>query len=342
MTKRLYVGGGLLIAMFIAPLAIAQSLRPDISWFAGGHPRVVSVAYSPDGKILASSGDFGDSAKLWRVSDGRLVRTLRTNNSNLFVFGPMVPLIFLPDGQTILALGESAGPAFWNLADGRLVRKLTGTGTNCALNGDASLLAISTSSNIRLVRPNDGSVVRTIPWPGDFLQAVVFSRDGSVIAGGDRGGRLRTFRLSDGAALLDFPAHSDFINTLAYSIDGTRIASASSDNTIKFWSATSGQPKGTLTGHTDDVNAIALSPDGAWLASSSSDKSVKLWRLPGGTLTATLKHSATVSGVGFNPASTRLAVGAYNELREYEVPSGAARPQFCSRQRPDFRHPLYA
>ncbi len=322
-TKRLHVGGWLLIAMFIAPLAIAQSLRPDITWFAGGHPQVISVAYSPDGKILASSGHFDDSVKLWRASDGAMIRTLRTNNASLFIFGPMVPLIFFPDGKTILALGESAGPAFWNSADGQLVRKLSGTGTDFALNADASLLAVSTSSNIRLLRPNDGSLVRIITWPGDFLQSVAFSRDGSIIAGGDRGGVLKTFRVSDGAPLLDIPAHTDFINALAYSPDGTQIATGSSDKTIKFWSATNGKPMGTLSGHTDFVNAIAFSPDGAWLASGSSDKSVKLWSLPGQTLAATLKHNATVNGVNFNPTSTRLAVGAYNELREYDVPSGA-------------------
>ncbi len=250
MRKRSHLGCWLLSALCLSPVASAQSPRPDILWFAGGHPQVISVAYSPDGKVLASSGHFDDSVKLWRVSDGRMIRTLRTNNSNLFIFGPMVPLVFFPDGQTIIALGESAGPAFWNAADGQLVRKLSGTGTDLALNGDASLLAVATTSSIRLVRPNDGSLVRAIAWPGNFLQSVAFSRDGSVIAGGDRDGVLRTFRVADGAPLLDIPAHTDFINALAYSPDGARIATGSSDRTIKFWSATSGQPMGTLSGHT--------------------------------------------------------------------------------------------
>ncbi len=324
MTKRFLFGGWLLIFLLAAGLAGAQSPRPDISWFAGGHPQVISVAYSPDGKILASSGHFDDSVKLWDAASGRMVRTLRTNGTgSLFIFGPMVPLVFFPDGKTILALGEAAGPAFWNAADGSLVRKLGGTNTDFALNADASLLAVASSSSLRLLRPNDGSLVRTITWPGNFLQAVAFSRDGSIVAGGDRDGVLKTFRVSDGAPLLNIPAHTDFINALAYSPDGAQIATGSSDRTIKFWNAISGQPMGTLSGHTDWVNTIAFSPNGEWLASGSTDESVKLWSLPSQKLATTLGQNSSVNAVNFNPTSTRLAVGAYNELREYDVPGGA-------------------
>ena len=56
--------------------ASAQSPRADISWLAGGHEQAFSVSYSPDGTVLASSGYFGDSIKLWRTSDGSMVRTL--------------------------------------------------------------------------------------------------------------------------------------------------------------------------------------------------------------------------------------------------------------------------
>jgi WD40 repeat protein len=53
--------------------------RPDIAWMAGGHSEQVdAVAYSPDGLFVAScSGQSMDATtKLWRTSDGALVRTL--------------------------------------------------------------------------------------------------------------------------------------------------------------------------------------------------------------------------------------------------------------------------
>jgi hypothetical protein len=54
--------------------------------------------------MLASSGYFGDSIKLWRASDGAMLRTLSPTNANLFIFGPMTPVTFFPDGRTIIAI----------------------------------------------------------------------------------------------------------------------------------------------------------------------------------------------------------------------------------------------
>jgi hypothetical protein len=70
-TRSLQIGYLSLVALLAASGASGQSPRADISWIAGGHVvPVVSVAYSPNGTMLASGGYFGDSIKLWRASDG--------------------------------------------------------------------------------------------------------------------------------------------------------------------------------------------------------------------------------------------------------------------------------
>lgn len=103
MKKSLRVGHLLLLAALAATVASAQSPRADISWLAGGHiSPIASVAYSPDGTMLASSGYFGDTLKLWNVSDGRMVRTFGNVVGSSFIFGPMVPITFLPDGRAIM------------------------------------------------------------------------------------------------------------------------------------------------------------------------------------------------------------------------------------------------
>jgi WD40 repeat protein len=80
-------------------LATAQG-RPDIEWMAGGHADYVnSVAFSPDGTLLASGSD-DKTIKLWRVSDGSLVRTL--TGHTYWVNS----VAFSPDG-TLLASGSS-------------------------------------------------------------------------------------------------------------------------------------------------------------------------------------------------------------------------------------------
>lgn len=72
--------------------------------------------------MLASSGYFGDTLKLWRASDGSMVRTFANTNASSFIFGPMVPVTFLPDGRTVIAIGAGLAIGVWNVADGRLLR----------------------------------------------------------------------------------------------------------------------------------------------------------------------------------------------------------------------------
>jgi WD40 repeat protein len=79
----------LLLAALAATVASAQSPGADISWLAGGHlSPIASVAYSPDGAVLASSGYFGDTLKLWNAADGRMVRTFGNTVGSSFIFGP--------------------------------------------------------------------------------------------------------------------------------------------------------------------------------------------------------------------------------------------------------------
>jgi WD40 repeat protein len=88
--------------------------RPDIVWIRGGHTDwVISVSFSPDGRLLAS-GSLDNTIKLWRVADGSLVRTLTGHASDV------TSVVFSPDGR-LLASGSWDGTIrLWRVADGAL------------------------------------------------------------------------------------------------------------------------------------------------------------------------------------------------------------------------------
>jgi WD40 repeat protein len=94
--------------------AFAQG-RPDIVWMQGGHPVDVSVSFSPDGRWLAS-GSWDYTIKLWRVSDGALVRTLTGHWSGVY------SVSFSPDGRWLASGSWDGTIRLWRVADGALLQ----------------------------------------------------------------------------------------------------------------------------------------------------------------------------------------------------------------------------
>jgi len=166
-TRRATCVCTLMLAAALAPVTAHAQGPPDIVWMAGGHSGYVySVAFSPpDGEILASGSKDG-TVKLWRVSDGSLIRTLCGRGSDVY------SVAFSPDGQ-LLASGNSKSIInLWRVSDGSLIRTLTGNAQyvhSVAFSPNGELLASASEDRdpnlegvIQLWRVSDGSLVRTL------------------------------------------------------------------------------------------------------------------------------------------------------------------------------------
>jgi dipeptidyl aminopeptidase/acylaminoacyl peptidase len=94
--------------------------RPDIVWMRGGHSGSVnSVAFSPDGSLIASASTDA-TIRLWRVSDGVLLRTLTGHTSDVN------SVAFSPDGNLIASASSDNTVRLWRVSDGVLLRTLRG------------------------------------------------------------------------------------------------------------------------------------------------------------------------------------------------------------------------
>ena len=290
-----------------------------------GHTRFVrSVAYSPDGTILAS-GSADKSVKLWDVATGQNIATLNHTSS-------VTSVAFSPDGTT-LASGSGREIKLWDVATGRNITTLEGHESwvpSVAFSPDGTILASGSGREIKLWDVATGRNIATLrhPYPVDSM---VFSPDGTTLASGSWGGTssadagiVRLWDVSTRRNIATLEGHKGRVTSVVFSPDGTILASGSDDETVKLWNVATRTNIATLEGHKSGVQSVAYSPDGTTLASGSEDNTsgslentVKLWDIATGQDIATYRHIDKRSGqarpvysVAFSPDGTTLASGA--------------------------------
>ena len=195
-----------------------------------------------------------------------------------------------------------------------------------ALSADGKRLAAGSRYGVWLRDGETGAEVARMEGSADGIRrTLVFSPDGSTLAGGGEDGSVRLWDVASGGYKDTPEKHRGRVLAMAFSPDGVTLATTGGeDKRIRLWSVDSGQPQATLAGHLWDVVSVAFSPDGATLASGSGDGTVRLWAVDSGLHSATLEgHADWVHAVAFSPDGSLLASGARDgEVRLWDAGTG--------------------
>ena len=288
--------------------------------FGGIH----SVAFSPDGKLLAAGDSLGEIS-IFRLSDTQKIRTLRGN----YIESDWVPgLAFSPAGEKLFSCSFDQTIKIWCVASGEHLQTLHGHENwiqSVTVSPDGKMLgSAGDDQTIRLWDADSGECLRILEGHTARIWAVTFSPDGEWLASGSYDTTIRLWNPHSGECVKVLNGHQSSIQALAFSPDSDLLVSGSIDCTIKVWAVSQGQCRQTLRGHLRGIDSVTWRPQQNQIVSGSFDKTIKLWDIDTGHCIKTLQGN--LDGdivVAFSPDGKILASGNnYQELKLWDVDQG--------------------
>jgi WD40 repeat protein/serine/threonine protein kinase len=290
-----------------------QRARGDEIYTFRGHSGIVhALAFSPDGKLLATSS-FDHTLKVLELGTKRVLKSLDVVSDDS-LSARSVPLAFSPDGRTLAAL-QGAGATLWDTSTWQVSRRLEGARAPLLYSPDGRTLAAFSGSGVRLWDTSSWEThlidlgFRGYGYWGDG--ALAFTRNGKMLlvcAGGATSIQLWDLASRSKAGELAFlyPA------CLAVSPDGKLLAAGShSTADVGIWDLASRQRVATFTARHPAIFGIAFSPDSETVATAGCDQVITLWDVPARKMGSTLLgHLNEVWAVAFSPDGRILASGS--------------------------------
>jgi WD40 repeat protein/serine/threonine protein kinase len=269
---------------------------------------VLSVAFSPDGKRLASGG-LDNTLKVWDAATGQETFTLKGHD------GRVTSVAFSPDGKRLASGGWDNTLKVWDVFTGQETLTLKGhsgaaADLSVAFSPDGRRIASGSQGGmtLKIWDATTGQETLTLKGHTGGVTSVAFSPDGKRLASVSDDATLKVWDAATGKETVTLKGHTSSLLSVAFSSDGKRLASGGWDEKVKVWDTATGKETLTLKGY---GHGVAFSPDGKRLASGSLEHTLRVWDADTGQETLTLKgHTGGVTSVAFSPDGKRLASGS--------------------------------
>ena len=288
---------------------------PDIKPLTKVKPEIGSLAWRPDGKMLALG-----LYKEVRLTDPDGSKTLATLSGHA---DEVRALAFSRDGKLLAAAGglpaRSGEVKIWDVEARKETTVIHGH-TDCiyavAFSPDGK--SVATSSYDKLIKLWDvatGKEIRTLKDHIDAVYALAFTPDGKRLVSGAADRSVKVWDVASGERLYTMSEPLDGLNTIALDPTGTKVAAGGLDKTIRIWEL--GDKGATLLNsliaHEDAILKLAWSPDGKFIVSTSADKTIKIFKASDLTEIKTYDGQPDwVLSLAFAPDGKSFAAGRYN------------------------------